>query len=383
MTNTHTGTMISLAATTWDVIIIGAGPAGATLALELSRQGLQILLVDQATFPRDKVCGGCLNGNALAALSHLGLTDLPRQLGGQPVQQLRLQNEGRFTDIRVETGISISRSAFDAALIKRCIDAGVTFQSGVRANADELEDGKPVVLLQSTTKNVFCQCHIVVVTHGLKAGTTAPKSRFGAGVVLADTPPASPLNTISMAIAAGGYVGGVHVEAGRYVLAAAFDAGFVKATGSLGHAAAEVLQQAGLPSIPGLEQAAWKGTPLLTRKPDRIAGNHWFAVGDAAGYVEPFTGEGMAWAISGALALAPIVHAAIKQWEDAHVQNWIRTHVRLVGQRQLTCRLLSRLLRSQRLTSLMISSLSWCPALAWPFVRHLNRPTSLLQGEAQ
>lgn len=380
MTSTHT--MKSLAATTWDVIIIGAGPAGTALALELSRRGLQILLVDQATFPRDKVCGGCLNGNALAALGHLGLADLPRHLGGQPVQQLRMQSKGRLADIRVETGISVSRSALDAALIKRCIEAGVMFQCGVRAYAEAVEHGKPTVSLQSTTENITCHCHIVILAHGLKTGTAAPKSRIGAGVVLADAPPAAPLNTISMAIAGGGYVGGVHAEAGRYVLAAAFDARFVKASGSLGHAAAEVLRQAGLSPIPGLEHAAWKGTPLLTRKPERIAGDRWFVVGDAAGYVEPFTGEGMAWAIGGALALAPIVHAAIKQWDDAHVHTWIRTHASLVGQRQLTCRLLAKLLRSQRLTSLMISSLGWCPALAWPFVRHLNRPTALLPGEA-
>ena len=114
---------------------------------------------------------------------------------------------------------------------------------------------------------------------------------------------------------------------------------------------------------------------------DSFAGNHWFAVGDAAGYVEPFTGEGMAWAINGALALAPIVHSAGKKWEDAHVQIWNRTHARLVDRRQLACRLISKLLRSQRLTSWMICTLDWCPIVAKLFIRHLHRSTHLRSVE--
>ena len=75
--------MTEIAATLWDAIIIGAGPAGSTLALDLTRRGLRVLLVDQSPFPRGKVCGGCMNGNALAALDCLGLADLPMHLGGQ------------------------------------------------------------------------------------------------------------------------------------------------------------------------------------------------------------------------------------------------------------------------------------------------------------
>ena len=63
--------LAEVAAKLWDVVIIGAGPAGSTLALELTRQGFEVLLVDRASFPRGKVCGGCLNGNALAALDEV------------------------------------------------------------------------------------------------------------------------------------------------------------------------------------------------------------------------------------------------------------------------------------------------------------------------
>jgi len=52
----------------WPVVVIGAGPAGALAALELARQGVPVLLVERRRFPRWKVCGACLSGQALAAL---------------------------------------------------------------------------------------------------------------------------------------------------------------------------------------------------------------------------------------------------------------------------------------------------------------------------
>jgi flavin-dependent dehydrogenase len=138
-----------------------------------------------------------------------------------------------------------------------------------------------------------------------------------------------------------------------------------------------VISSAGLPEIPGLEIAAWKGTPALTRRPQRVAGPGWFAVGDAAGYVEPFTGEGMAWAIGGALALAPIAIRSLALGSDAGIREWTRSHARLIGRRQWSCRLLARLLRSPRASRWLIAALSVAPGLAGPVVRGLNRPPRL------
>src|SRR3954467_7857868 len=56
------------ARTTWDAIVIGAGPAGALAARQLARAGLQTLLIDAKHFPREKVCGGYLNSRAMNTL---------------------------------------------------------------------------------------------------------------------------------------------------------------------------------------------------------------------------------------------------------------------------------------------------------------------------
>src|SRR3954468_10803523 len=57
---------------TWDVVVVGAGPAGSLAAYDLARRGLTVLLVDKATFPRWKVCGSCLSPQAQATLAAAG-----------------------------------------------------------------------------------------------------------------------------------------------------------------------------------------------------------------------------------------------------------------------------------------------------------------------
>src|SRR5262249_60136413 len=79
----------------WHALVVGAGPAGATAARELARRDLDVLLVDRATFPRWKVCGCCLNGNALATLERIGLGDLPQRYAALALTDMRLSANRR------------------------------------------------------------------------------------------------------------------------------------------------------------------------------------------------------------------------------------------------------------------------------------------------
>ena len=69
----------------------------------------------------------------------------------------------------------------------------------------------------------------------------------------------------------------------------------------------------------------WKGTPELTRRPVRLGAERLFAVGDAGGYVEPFTGEGVLWALSGARALAPLVARVAERWDPGLLDDGARS----------------------------------------------------------
>jgi len=67
----------------YDAIIVGAGPAGSACACLLSQQGVRVLLLDKARFPRDKVCGDAIGGKALTVLERLGATEELKQKGFQ------------------------------------------------------------------------------------------------------------------------------------------------------------------------------------------------------------------------------------------------------------------------------------------------------------
>ena len=73
---------------TYDLIIVGGGPAGATAALYAQRHGLAALLLDKQCFPRDKICGDALSGKTVAILHELGLFEEVCDLPGAAVARI-------------------------------------------------------------------------------------------------------------------------------------------------------------------------------------------------------------------------------------------------------------------------------------------------------
>ena len=357
----------------WDVAVIGAGPAGSVAAQQLRKRGLSTLLIDRAQFPRRKVCGSCLNQNALAALGAAGLGELPARLGAVPLRFIQLCANGRGANLRWPGGVSLSRGALDAELIREAIRAGAAFLPGTRATMGDTVGEFRTVELEANT----LQARVVLVADGLNgqvAGEAVDGSLIGAGTMLDEVPPWCEPGTVAMATAPGGYVGAVIVEGGRLDVAAAFDAAFVRSRGGLGPAAMDVLRTAGLPDFGPIRNADWKGTPALTRTSRHIAGPRWFAIGDAAGYVEPFTGEGIGWALASALAVAPLAARGVAAWDGDLVKGWSQAHRRAVGRRQVACRAIAWALRRPRLCATAVRVLQFAPRMASPVIGTLHRP---------
>lgn len=116
---------------TADVIVAGAGPAGSATALALARAGIDVAIVERSRFPRRKVCGEYLNSGALAALARLGL-DVRVLEGGAALRGIRLVTGGappvelRFS----KPAVAIAREAFDAMLLDAAVAAGARVVRG-------------------------------------------------------------------------------------------------------------------------------------------------------------------------------------------------------------------------------------------------------------
>jgi flavin-dependent dehydrogenase len=365
----------------WPVVVVGAGPAGSIAAREVARRGEQVLLVDRSAFPRSKVCGCCLNGSALATLRAVGLGEIPMRLGAVPLHQVRLATGGRQATVPLAGGVALSRSALDAALVREAIAAGATFLAPATVNRIRSSNSHAVELdvRPGAGPEVTIRARIVIAADGLagrvtSSGSVKATSRIGAGAILCDGPCEFTAGIIFMAVGRGGYVGLVRLEDGRLDVAAAFDTGLVRASGGPGLAAVEVLRASGFPDIDGLAGAPWRGTPRLTRVRPQVAGARRLTVGDAAGYVEPFTGEGMAWALASGVAAAPVAIRGAAAWTDSLAREWTATHARLVRSRQGVCRVAAAVLRSPPLCGLAVRLLAIAPALSRPVVALLNRP---------
>lgn len=355
----------------WRAVVVGAGPAGALLAGLL---GPGTLLVDRASFPRTKVCGSCLNPRGLLALQEAGLAELPAQLGAVPLTGVQLGACGREVFLGNAGGVSLSREALDAALVRIAIERGAHFLPQTMAERGEVRPEARGLLLNG--QPVWAS--VVFAADGLggrlsrSCGMEAPPetgSRIGAGVVLAATSDFYRPGCVYMACGRSGYLGLVRLEDGRLDAACAVDANAVRKAGGVGLVANEILQAQGWPTI---AEEGWRGTPPLTRTAPSVGGERLFALGDATGYIEPFTGEGMTWAMSSAVALAPIAKRAVECWSSAHLAEWTRQHRKIVTHRQTLCRAASAVLRRPRLTAALVALLSWMPGLATPVLRHLN-----------
>lgn len=356
----------------YDVVVVGAGPAGSLAAREAARAGAGVLLVERAEFPRAKVCGSCLNPRAVELLARLGMPDLLTDAGAVPLKRVTLMARGRDADLTLG-GVAVARDRLDAMLADAARNAGVDVRFGTAAKLVPSR-GEPGRRLELTSHagRAMVSAGVVVAADGLGGGLVraeagepgvAKTARLGAGALFDTAPDWCEPGRLIMAVGRNGYVGLVRLGDGRLDAAAAFDPAFVRATG-LAAAANIVLAENGL-RLGGEPSTPWRGTPALTQTPRRLAGERWFRVGDAAGYVEPFTGEGMTWALTAAADLGPRL---AQPWTPAAAADWQR---RAAHPRTL-CRLVARAARSPLACSLSVRLLRHRPALARPVVARLG-----------
>ncbi|HKS22476.1 MAG TPA: geranylgeranyl reductase family protein [Thermoanaerobaculia bacterium] len=134
----------------WDVAVVGCGPAGATAALCLARQGVRVVAFDKQSFPREKVCGDGLMPDALRVLTRLGLIDRVRQRAFAG-RRLMLYSPSHIALPIAMDALVLKRFDLDAIIVSAAAEAGAVIEHGrvenvsVSADRVSLSLGKGVV----------------------------------------------------------------------------------------------------------------------------------------------------------------------------------------------------------------------------------------------
>ena len=268
-------------------------------------------------------------------------------------------------------------------MVLAAIERGVDFLPGTAARLGRNDRWHRYIDLSSNQGDVEISARMVVAADGLREARflarrdeepewVSSKSWIGAGTNVPATFIDVPAGAILMAVGRSGYVGLTRIEDGSINIAAAIDPSEIKRLGGMGSLASTLLRSSGISIDSAVEETPWKGA-RLTRRPAHLGAERVLVVGDAAGYIEPFTGQGIAWAIESGRRVAPFVdQAVIEGWSPSIIPKWRNTYQRAIVKHQRLCRNLSWGLRSSVLVRCGLNVVRHFPAIAEPFTRSLD-----------
>ncbi len=287
----------------FDVAIIGAGPAGSSCAAFCAMAGLETLVLERGRFPREKVCGDCLNPSCWPVLERLGLA---HRVCGLPNSKLTsvdfIAIDGRKVSVNLPTGkdceLSIKRSLFDDLLLKRACELGAHVREGTTVTTlVHDQDWK----IETATRESF-RARILIGADGRNSTVARlrnllPRPTRERVALQAHIP--LPLNfdeRVVLQFLREGYCGQAPVNENELNLC------LVGKPSTISRLRQWAQRHFEIPA-----NQRWRTITPLTRSPIRCAHENLLFIGDAARVVEPFTGEGIYYALrSGELAARAI-----------------------------------------------------------------------------
>lgn len=161
----------------YDVVIVGAGPAGSTAAFYLAKQGIRVALLDKATFPREKTCGDGLTPRAISVLDDLGLLPNLLQDGFSMDEATVFAPNGTPVTtqmpIRKETPsimLAIPRIKLDNLILQQAVSAGAHLMEGVNIQNVEMQETGVTVMGKQNGKVMHVNGRICIIAVGASMG---------------------------------------------------------------------------------------------------------------------------------------------------------------------------------------------------------------------
>jgi geranylgeranyl reductase family protein len=347
----------------FDVAIVGGGPAGASCAAFCATVGLRTAVLEREKFPREKVCGDCINPSCWPILRRLALADRVR--GSQHGKLARVEFVsvgGRSVSVELPGGddaeIAIKRSLFDQILLNRARELGATVFESVTVTAVTSPDPRTEHWLISAGEQTF-QARTLVAADGRNSTVARlcsllPKPARERIALQSHVPlPLDFGDRVVLEFRPEGYSGQAPVGNDELNLC------LVSVPKKIASLRAWAQQRFDLSS-----NHLWRTITPLTREPISAGQPSLFLIGDAARIVEPFTGEGIYYALaSGELAAKAIA----LQHESGNANDvalaYSAAHAQLYRGRLWINRMARSLVLSPRIGSAFVQIARFQPAL--------------------
>ncbi len=365
-----------------EVLVVGGGPAGSTAALRLARRGFRVVLVDRAAFPRRKACGEYFNPEATRLLRELGLIDEVWNSDARPVPALVMGATGAnplsigFDELpsAAEPAFSLGREVLDTLLLRAAQRAGVDVREQTEAVEPLVERGAVVgARLRHGGREYLQSARLTLAADGLRS-RFARKLGLGRGDggrrkfgIAARCPMRSHSDDSDLIEMRSGGPGccGIVARGGEANLGMVVGEAWLSEMG--GDPTGFFVRQ--LDQFPELR--ARVGPPdgrVLTVGPLTWKTRHQHAagcllLGDAAGYYDPFTGQGVTFALLTAELAARVGAEALEKGDlsGRALSRYSRARSALLGPRVLVQQVIQAVLERPALRTPVLDRLAQRP----------------------